>query len=183
MKLLILFQTSTVAPLKFGNGYVISPHTTLYHGCIYLSMLGLNLTHVSKRCPRIVFTIKLLAFLGLKPIYPGQTRSITWFLMCSFRRQASCHYVIHSVVWTGHWLLGGRVPTTYVFTCVKMYIYVLFWIKKISTTRVNTLTEIIGRPKISSYNSAALSSVPHDKCCVAKRQNDIFQCGRWWKIW
>ena len=27
MKLLILSQTSTVAPLKFGNGYVISSHT------------------------------------------------------------------------------------------------------------------------------------------------------------
>ena len=36
-----------VAPLKFRNGWVISP--TLYQACNYLSMLGLKLNHVSKR--------------------------------------------------------------------------------------------------------------------------------------
>ena len=44
MKLFIHFQTSTVAPLKFENGWVISPN-----GCNYLSMLGLKLNHVSNR--------------------------------------------------------------------------------------------------------------------------------------
>ena len=45
MKLLIHFQTSMVAPLKFRNGF----HPTFYNGCNYLSMLGLKLNHVSKR--------------------------------------------------------------------------------------------------------------------------------------
>ena len=47
MKLRIHSQTSTVAPFKYWNGQVISPHT--YNGCNYLSMLGLKLIHVSKR--------------------------------------------------------------------------------------------------------------------------------------
>ena len=47
MKLLIHSQTSTVQPLKFGNGYIISP--TLYWACDYLSMLGLKLIHASQR--------------------------------------------------------------------------------------------------------------------------------------
>ena len=46
MKLLIQSQTSTVQPLKFGNGWVILSYTLLG---IYLSMLGLKFIHVSKR--------------------------------------------------------------------------------------------------------------------------------------
>ena len=44
MKLLIHSLTSTVAPLKFRNGLVISSHILL--ACDYLSMLGLKLNHV-----------------------------------------------------------------------------------------------------------------------------------------
>ena len=51
LKLLIDFQISTAAPLKFGNGWVIS--STLYSGCDYLAMLGcLKLIYVSKVEPR-----------------------------------------------------------------------------------------------------------------------------------
>ena len=49
MTLLIHSQTTTVAPLKFGNGYQF--HPMLYDGCNYSSMLGLKLIHVSKRDP------------------------------------------------------------------------------------------------------------------------------------
>ena len=45
--------STTVQPLKFGNGYVIS--STLYQACDYLSMLVLKLNHVSRRGPR--FTV------------------------------------------------------------------------------------------------------------------------------
>ena len=47
MKLLIHFQTSTVASLKFGNVYIFPP--ILYWTCKYLSMLVLKLIHVNKR--------------------------------------------------------------------------------------------------------------------------------------
>ena len=47
-ELLIHFQTSTVQPLKFGNGKAISSHTLL---CDYTSMLRLKLIHNSKRGP------------------------------------------------------------------------------------------------------------------------------------
>ena len=49
MKLLIHSQISTVASLKFRNGFMISSHTN--NGCIYLSMLGIKLIHVNKRGP------------------------------------------------------------------------------------------------------------------------------------
>ena len=49
MKSPIHFQTSTVQPLRFGNGYVISP--TLYYGSNYISMLGSKLNRVGKRAP------------------------------------------------------------------------------------------------------------------------------------
>ena len=44
---IFLFTNSTVQPLKFWNGWVIS-HTP-YWACNYLSMLGLKLIHVTKR--------------------------------------------------------------------------------------------------------------------------------------
>ena len=47
MKLCIHFQTSTVAPLKFGNEYVISSHTLQW--VLLLSMLRLKINYVSKR--------------------------------------------------------------------------------------------------------------------------------------
>ena len=50
VKLLIYSQTSTVVPLKFGNEKVIHPRP--YWACDYLCMLGLRLTHLSKRGPR-----------------------------------------------------------------------------------------------------------------------------------
>ena len=40
------FQTSTVQPLKFENGYVISP--ILFYACDCLSMLELKLSCVNK---------------------------------------------------------------------------------------------------------------------------------------
>ena len=46
MILLIHTKTSTVQPLKFGNGYWF--HPTLQNKCSYLFMLGLTLIHVSK---------------------------------------------------------------------------------------------------------------------------------------
>ena len=46
--LLIHSQTSTVAPLTFENGLIISSHAL----CNYFSMLGLRLNHVSKNGPR-----------------------------------------------------------------------------------------------------------------------------------
>ena len=49
MKLLIHSQTSTVQPLKFGNGQVISSHTLL--GMWLLIHAGLKLIHVSNRGP------------------------------------------------------------------------------------------------------------------------------------
>ena len=49
MKLVIHSQTTTLPSLKFENGNII--HPTLYDGCIYLSMPGLKLIHVSKRGP------------------------------------------------------------------------------------------------------------------------------------
>ena len=45
MKLLIHSQTSTVQPIEFGNEQF---HPTHYNGCNYLSMLWLNLIHLSK---------------------------------------------------------------------------------------------------------------------------------------
>ena len=48
MKLLTHPQNSTVIPLEFGDGYVISFHIS-FKGCNYLSMLGLKLKRVSKR--------------------------------------------------------------------------------------------------------------------------------------
>ena len=42
--------------LQFVNGQVISPNT--FYGCDYLSMLGLNIIHVSKRCPMFVYNIQ-----------------------------------------------------------------------------------------------------------------------------
>ena len=51
MKLLVHSQTSVVQPFKFGNGQVISSHTS-YNRCHYLSTLGLKLNHFSKRGPR-----------------------------------------------------------------------------------------------------------------------------------
>ena len=50
MKLLIHFQTSTVAPLKFGMGQVISSHT-LRVMWLFIHA-GLRMIHVSKRGPR-----------------------------------------------------------------------------------------------------------------------------------
>ena len=58
MKLRIHFQTSTVAPLKFGNVYIF--HPKLYWTCNYLSMLVLKLTHVNKKGP-------------LRPVYMRQS--------------------------------------------------------------------------------------------------------------
>ena len=49
MTVLVNSQTSTAAPLKFGNGKVISSH--IYWACDYLSMLELKLIHVSKTAP------------------------------------------------------------------------------------------------------------------------------------
>ena len=49
MKLFSHSQTSTVQPLKFGNGEIISSHDLLISD--YLSMLGLELNHVIKRGP------------------------------------------------------------------------------------------------------------------------------------
>ena len=49
MKLLIHSQTSTVQPLKFGNGQLISHHTL--RACDCLSMLGSKSNHVVKRHP------------------------------------------------------------------------------------------------------------------------------------
>ena len=48
--LLIHSQTSTVAPLIFGNGLIIWSHTL----CKYFSMLGLSLDHVNKMVPEAV---------------------------------------------------------------------------------------------------------------------------------
>ena len=59
MKLLIHSQTSTAAPLTFGNRYVISP--PLYHRCNYLSMLWLKSILVGKR------EIDILTFSGRGP--------------------------------------------------------------------------------------------------------------------
>ena len=50
MKLRILFETSTAAPLSLEMDRQIQP--TLYNGCDYLSKLGLN--HFGKRCPGYV---------------------------------------------------------------------------------------------------------------------------------
>ena len=47
IKLYTHSQTSTVAPLKFGNGKLF--HPTHYWTCDYISMLGLKLNHISKR--------------------------------------------------------------------------------------------------------------------------------------
>ena len=47
MKLFIHSQTSSVEPLNFGKDKWFQP--THCNGCNYLSMLGLNLIHVSKR--------------------------------------------------------------------------------------------------------------------------------------
>ena len=49
MKLLIHSQTSTVAPLKFGNGKVIASHTLL--GMWLLIYAEIQLIHVSKGAP------------------------------------------------------------------------------------------------------------------------------------
>ena len=54
MKVLIHFKSSTVVPLKFGNGKLIPPHPTpwtLYNGCNHLSMLGLKWIHAGKSVP------------------------------------------------------------------------------------------------------------------------------------
>ena len=48
MKLLIHSQTSTVSPLKFGNGQVMSSHSL---PGMYISMLRLKFQPVSKRGP------------------------------------------------------------------------------------------------------------------------------------
>ena len=52
IKLLLHSQTSTVAPLKFGNGLVIWSH--IFNGCNLLCLLGLKLNYVGKRGPRRV---------------------------------------------------------------------------------------------------------------------------------
>ena len=53
MKLFIHSQTSTVLPLKFGNGWAISS-PTLYGLSDNISMLGLKLNHISKRGPGLL---------------------------------------------------------------------------------------------------------------------------------
>ena len=50
MRLLNPSQTSTVQPLRFGNGFK-QVHPKLYGACDYLSTLGLKLIHVSKGFP------------------------------------------------------------------------------------------------------------------------------------
>ena len=47
MKQILHSQTSTVAPLKFGNEKVT--HPTFYNGCNYLFILRSNFTHVNNR--------------------------------------------------------------------------------------------------------------------------------------
>ena len=47
MNLLNHSKTSMVETLMFWNGYISS--STLYRACDYLSMLGINFAHVSKR--------------------------------------------------------------------------------------------------------------------------------------
>ena len=49
-----------VAPLKFGNGYVISSDTLL--GLWYLSMVGLKLIHASKRGPKATHAVDKLRY-------------------------------------------------------------------------------------------------------------------------
>ena len=44
------FQTSTVAPLKFWNGWVF--HPAFYNGCNYLYILRIKLNRVSNKGPR-----------------------------------------------------------------------------------------------------------------------------------
>ena len=44
IRLLIDSQTSTVKPLKFGNGYVIS--SQFYWVCVHLSKLGLSMVYI-----------------------------------------------------------------------------------------------------------------------------------------
>ena len=53
IQLLIHSQTSTMPPLKFGDGWIISSH--IYNGCNYLSMLGLKLINASKRRLKVMF--------------------------------------------------------------------------------------------------------------------------------
>ena len=49
MKLLLHSHTSTVQPLKFGNGQVISSHTLVGMYMYLLTHAGIKVNHVSKR--------------------------------------------------------------------------------------------------------------------------------------
>ena len=50
VKIIIHSQTSTIAPLKFGNGYLFD--VTLYQACDGLSISALKQKRVSKNGPR-----------------------------------------------------------------------------------------------------------------------------------
>ena len=59
MKLLVHSQTSTVRPLKFGNGWVISSHTLW--GCDCLAMMRLKLILTNKKGAPVYIDLTALA--------------------------------------------------------------------------------------------------------------------------
>ena len=85
VKLLIHFQTSTVQPLKFGNGQVTSSHTLLH---MWLLMhAGIKWNHVSKNGPRSLthwgrathICVGKLTIIGSdNGLSPGRRQAIIW---------------------------------------------------------------------------------------------------------
>ena len=87
IKLLIHSQTSVVALLKFENGLLF--HHIPYTGCTYLSMLGLNLIHVSKRAPGMV---------ALWSCHENEQFDSGWLSNWAAIARLACHYLLPNVL-------------------------------------------------------------------------------------
>ena len=82
MKLIIHSQTYVVWPLKFGNGWIMSPYLLLTYD--YLNMLGLKSIHTVKCAPGNVITLSIT----INPWWRHQmeTFSASWPIVLGIRR-------------------------------------------------------------------------------------------------
>ena len=87
IKLLINSSTSTVQLLSLGMDKEF--HPTLYNGCNYLSMVGLDLNHVSKRGPNVFWDIITHPYPNFK-LKLGMNESL-YSMSCMIVMTYPCH--------------------------------------------------------------------------------------------
>ena len=82
----------SIPKLQRCNRWSVEFHPTVYNGCSYLSMLGLNLNHVGKRVPRSVGEIRWFSYRNMA--------SLLWSLVSqNFEQlQGLLHQMIYELI-------------------------------------------------------------------------------------